>query len=93
MDAKNLLSEILGYYKYKVDNNLCTMREMEDTLHAIENNMEIDGTISDFAKFYGKPEVNIRATISRKLIDKPKRKLLYPFHKFAKIIPDKWREK
>lgn len=93
MDAKNLLSEILGYYKYKVDNNLCTMREMEDTIHAIENNMEIDGTISDFAKFYEVTETNIRATIARKLIAKPKRKLLYPFHKFSKVIPEKWRNK
>ena len=90
MDASKLLSEILGYYKHKVDNNLCTMSEMEDALKALESNMEIHGTISDFAKFYGVTESNVRATISRKLFDKPKRKVLYPFSKFLKIIPRTW---
>lgn len=93
MDAGKLLSEILGYYKYKVDNNLCTMDEMNDALKALENNMEIHGTIDDFAKFYDVPAGNVRATISRKLLAKPKRKVLYPFQKFAKIVPEKWRKK
>jgi len=93
MDANKLLSEILGFYKYKVDNNLCTMDEMNGAIKALENNMEIHGTISDFAKFYGVSESNVRASIARKLIAKPKRVLLYPFHKFVKIIPDRWRKK
>ena len=93
MDANKLLSEILGFYKYKVDNNLCTMDEMNDAIKALENNMEIHGTISDFANFYGVSESNVRASIARKLIAKPKRVLLYPFHKFVKIIPERWRKK
>lgn len=93
MDANKLLSEILGFYKYKVDNNLCTMDEMNGAIKALENNMEIHGTISDFAKFYGVSESNVRASIARKLIAKPKRVLLYPFHKFVRIIPDRWRKK
>ena len=93
MDANKLLSEILGFYKYKVDNNLCTMDEMNDAIKSLENNMEIHGTISDFANFYGVSESNVRASIARKLIAKPKRVLLYPFHKFVKIIPEKWRKK
>lgn len=93
MDANKLLSEILGFYKYKVDNNLCTMDEMNGAIKALENNMEIHGTISDFAKFYGVSESNVRASIARKLIAKPKRVLLYPFHKFVKIIPERWRKK
>lgn len=91
--ASKILSEILSYYKYKVDNNLCTMDEMDGALKALESNMEIYGSIEDLSKFYGVPEGNIRATISRKLIAKPKRKTMHPFHKFMKIIPDKWREK
>lgn len=93
MNANKLLSEILDYYKYKVENNLCTMEEMNGALNALEENMEINGTIDDFAKFYDVTPGNVRATISRKLIAKPKRKVLYPFHKFAKIIPDNWRKK
>lgn len=93
MDANKILSEILGYYKYRVDNGLCTMDEMDGALKALEENMNIHGTISDFAKFYGKPESNIRAEIARKLIAKPKRAVLYPFHAFSKIVPEKWRKK
>lgn len=93
IDPKAYLIEILDYYKYKLTNGKCTIEEIKSVTNAIVENTELDGTISDFAKFYGVSETNIRATISRKLIAKPKRKLLYPFHKFAKIIPTKWRKK
>lgn len=93
MDINKHLSEILRFYQYKVDNNLCTVEEMNDALKTLESNMEIHGTISDFANFYGVSESNVRATIARKLFAKPKRVLLYPFHKFSKIIPDSWRKK
>lgn len=93
MDAKKILSEILAYYKYKVDNDLCTMAEIESATKALESNMEIYGTIEDFSKFYDVPQVNVRATISRKLLDKPVRKVFYRFHKFLKVVPNKWRNK
>ena len=93
MDAKDELSEILAYYKYKVDNNLCTMAEIESAKKAIESNMEIYGTIEDFSKFYEVPQVNVRATINRKLISKPIRRVFYPFHKLLKVVPEKWRKK
>lgn len=91
IDAKKNLLEILDYYKFKVKNNGCTLSEMNATINALESNMDIDGTISDFAKFYGVPEHKIRNNISRKLLAKPKRVLLYPFHKFRKIIPVSWK--
>ena len=93
MDAKDILSEMLTYYKYKVDNDLCTMAEIESAKKAIESNMELYGTIDDFAKFYDTSPINIRSTISRKLIAKPIRRVFYPFHKFLKIAPEKWRKK
>lgn len=92
MDAKQLLTEILDYYKYKVDNNLCTMAEIESAAKVLTENMEVYGTIDDLAKFYGVSNVNIRATISRKLIAKPIRRVFYPFHKFSKIVPERWRK-
>lgn len=92
MNADKYLSEILDFYKYKLDHGLCTMEEINSVEKAIENNMDIDGTIADFAKFYDVPESSIRATISRKLLAKPKRKVLYPFLSFAKVVPSKWRK-
>lgn len=92
-DAGKQLLDVLDFCKYKVKHNLCTMEEMEGAIKALESNMDLQGTISDFANFYDVSESNIRATISRKLIAKPKRKLLYPFNSFAKVVPDKWRKK
>lgn len=93
MNANKILSEILGYYKYRVDHNLCTMAEMESALKALEDNMEIDGTIADFADFYGKSKDAVNSVIKRSLIEKPKRNIvLYPFHAFKKIIPPSWRK-
>lgn len=93
LNPKTYLTEILDYYKYKLDNNLCTMEEMNSLAKTIQENMEIQGTISDFAQFYNQSESSIRATISRKLLAKPKRKVFYPFHTFARIVPDKWHKK
>ena len=88
----NILSEILGYYKHKVDNNLCTPEEIHNAEKVLLDNMEVYGSIHDFAEFYNVSEGNIRATINRKLLAKPKRVVLYPFHKFVKIVPKKWRK-
>ena len=91
MDSKKVLIEILDFYKDKVENNLCTLEEIDSACKALEENMEIYGTIADFARFYMVTEGNVRSTINRKLIAKPRRKVLYPFHKFLKIVPDKWK--
>lgn len=93
VDPTTYLVEILDYYKYKLVNGKCSLSEIESVTKAIEENMEIDGTISDFAQFFGVPEVNVRATISRRLISKPKRKVTYPFHKLLRVVPDKWHKK
>lgn len=69
------------------------MAEMESALKALEDNMEIDGTIADFADFYGKSKDAVNGVIKRNLIEKPKRNIvLYPFHAFRKIIPPSWRK-
>lgn len=92
-EGNKILSEILGFYKYKVDNNLCMMSEVESAKKALQENMEIDGTIDDFAKFYGKSKDAVNGIIKRNLIQKPKRNVvLYPFHAFLKIIPASWRK-
>lgn len=92
MYGKQILSEILDFYKYKVDNNLCTQEEIESASRVLQENMEMYGSISDFAKFYGVSEQNVRTTINRKLFAKPVRKVLYPFHLFRRIVPEKWKK-
>lgn len=93
IDSANYLIEILEFYIYKLKGGKCTKEEIDSATTVLQENMKSYGTISDFAKFYGISESHIRATIARKLTAKPQRKVLYPFHAFAKIIPESWRKK
>lgn len=93
MDAKKELLEIIGFYKYKIENNLCTPEEIESTSKLLQENLDIYGTAEDFANFFGVSETQIRSAINRKLIDKPKRRVYYRFISFLKVAPRSWREK
>ena len=92
MDAKQQLFEIFDFWKYKLEKNACTPEEITSLTNLLMDNMELDGSIKDFAEFYGVSESNIRATICRKVFAKPKRKVLYPFKALSKVVPDKWRK-
>ena len=93
IDAKTYLIEILEYYIQRLKADKCTMSEIQSVTRTIEENMDIKGTISDFASFYGVPEVTVRTTINKKLFAKPQRKVLYPFQRLLEIVPDKWHAK
>lgn len=88
--GRKFLSEFLGFLKYKVDNDLLTLDEVEQMVNVIRRDIEIGGTSEDFAKHFRQSPVNVRCVISRKYIGKPKRKVIYSFNKFLGIIPDKW---
>ena len=89
---KHSLSEIIGYIKYKVDNDLCTQEEIESVAKMAVENLELYGSIEDLARFYGVPESKVRNTINRKMVEKPKRRVYYRFLSFMKIVPEKWRK-
>ena len=89
--GKRILSEFLSYLKYKVDNDLLTMEEVESISKAIEENLTVLSTADDFARFYGQSRTNISSIINRKMMDKPIRRVYYSFKAFRKIIPEKWR--
>lgn len=92
--VKDILIEILDYYRNKVNNDLCTMEEINSVTKVLEENMTISGTIGDFAEFYGKSKDAVNSVIKNRLTQKPKRNVvLYPFHAFSKIIPASWRTK
>lgn len=90
MDAKELIRQTLDFWRYKLDNDLCTMEELDSISKMMQNNLKIMGTVEDFAKFCDKPEQYVRNTINRRVNDKPKRRVYYRFFPFIKNIPDKW---
>lgn len=89
--AKKILSDFLGFLKYKVDNDKLTLEEEQAFARFIEENIPLTATTDDIAQYYGQTPVNVRAVISRKMLDKPKRRVTYPFLKFLRIKPPKWR--
>lgn len=91
IDFKTELRRILRYYDQRLDN--CTMQEIKSVTNMLMSNMEIHGTLDDFAEFYGRSKDAVSSVIKRRMIQKPKRNVvLYPFHAFQRIIPDSWRK-
>ena len=93
MDAKDEILEVLEFWKYKLKNNLCTPEEIDSVSKMFQENLDMYGTVEEFAKFFDVSETQIRSTINRRMTDKPKRRVYYRFLPFLKIIPDSWREK
>lgn len=92
IDIREELRTILRYYDKRLDS--CTMAEMKSLSKMLMSNMEIDGTLDDFAEFYGKSKDAVSSQIKRNLLAKPKRNVvLYPFHAFQAILPKSWRKK
>ena len=89
VDAKELINQTLDYYKYKINNDLCTMEEIESVSEMLQKNLNVIGTVEDFSKFCEIPQSHVRNIISRKVLDKPKRRVYYRFFPFLKNIPPK----
>ena len=89
---REVLSEFLGFLKYKVDAGVLTMSDVEAMFTALENGMDISGTADDFAAFYGKSKTNVTTVIDRRMPEPPRRVVLRSFQKFRRIIPESWRK-
>ena len=89
---KGIILEFLDFLRYKVENDKLTMKEVEAFSRILQENLPVSGTISDFAEYYKKPEVNVRVAINQRMIPKPTRRVFYPFNAFRKCIPDSWKK-
>ena len=87
MDAKELINLTLDFYKYKVNNGSCTMEDLNSVSEMLQENLDVIGTVEDFSRFCDIPENQVRTIISRKVIDKPKRRVFYRFLPFIKNVP------
>ena len=66
------------------------MEELESVAKVLSENLNVIGTVDDFAKFCNQSEGNVRHVINRKVLDKPKRRVYYRFLPFIKNVPTKW---
>ena len=90
MENKDIVNEVLDYLKYKVNSNACTPEEIRNISNILTKELGTLGTVEDMAEFFGVSESNLRAMISRKVCDKPKRRVYYKFMSVLKNVPDKW---
>lgn len=90
--TKKLLSDFFGFLKYKVDNDLLTLDELNSIAHIIVRDIPLRGTAEDIAGYFHQPTSNIRNVISRRMLSKPVRRVMYSFLDFCKIAPSKWKQ-
>ena len=90
--GKKIVLEFLDYLSFKVRSDSLTMEEVESIARTFMENITLSGTIDDLAKFYGQSKENVKVVINRKLFSKPRRRVLYSFNAFRKIVPKRWLE-
>ena len=90
--VKKLLCDFLGFVKHKVETDGMTLEEQQALLHLIEDSVPIYATVEDLSGYFERSQTAIRSIIHRKMLKKPKRRVMYDFKEFRKITPDKWRK-
>ena len=88
--ARDILLRSIDYLRYKVEHDALSVSEMQSLVRFFCEGLNLEGTAEDFADFFGQSKNNVKVAICRKLPDSPKRKVLYPFSKFLKIVPRTW---
>lgn len=86
------LCEYLGFLQHKIECGSLTLDEECALLRLLEESLRISATVEDLAGYYGKTPEAIRTVIHRRMLSKPKRRVMYSFREFARIIPEKWRK-
>lgn len=90
---KETLSEFLGFLKYKVDNEILTLEEVQSIAMVVAENLRLSGTAQDFAGYFGQSLTNVRSVIKRHIPLTHERKVMYPFREFLTHIPKKWHHR
>lgn len=91
--VKDELKTILQFIEYQINEDKCTDDQIESWHKILSDNLKVDATISNISNFYGQSESNVRNVISRRMVEKPKRLVLYNWFKFTKIMPDSWKNR
>lgn len=88
---RKVLCEFLGFLQYKVMHGEFTLEE-EQSLLSMLTGVPLVATADDLAGYYGRSPEAVRAVVSRKMMTKPKRRVLYSFNEFQRVAPDKWKK-
>ena len=90
--VRNLLCDFLGFLKHKVETEGLTLEEQQALLRVIEESVPVYATTEDLAGYYKKSQTAVRSILHRKMLSKPRRRVLYNFREFQRVVPDKWKK-
>lgn len=88
--VKNELILVLKFLLHQLETDSCNEEQIKSWHKLVSDNVKVDASISELADFYDQSESNVRNVINRRMTDKPKRKVMYDWFKFSKIIPSSW---
>lgn len=93
---KKFVLDIIDYIRGEVVNDKCTPEQLQRIADFGKQELHVQGTIEDIAKFYGQSRSNVSNIISRRPLPKdkrPQRRVLYDVGWFASLVPESWRKK
>lgn len=90
MAGKKILLDFIDFFRFKVENDLLTMEEVEGAARLLEKCLPLIGTSDDLARFYNQSKTNVSSVINRRMVQKPVRRVFYSFNAFQKIVPNSW---
>ena len=89
---KEILCEFLDFLKFKVVNDRLTADEVASIVNSIVSGIDLYASTSELARFYNQSEHNIHCVANRRLIQKPVRRVYYPFSAFSRVVPEAWKK-
>lgn len=94
VDVKKRLLDLLAFFASQVENDECTIDEMESVFKVMTREINARATVKELSGFFGQPEANVRNVISRNYVsgkDKPTRRVSYHLGRFIAAMPASWK--
>ena len=73
--SKKIACEFLDFLKQKIQCDELTADELSSIIRSVVEGTDLYATADELARFYGQSVHNVRCVISRKMIDKPQRRV------------------
>ena len=90
--TKSILAEFFRFLAFKVEHDGFTLEEEQALLNFFQNSIQVSATADEIANYYGRSPGAVRSVISRKMLSKPKRRVLHNFNEFRMVVPEKWKK-
>lgn len=94
IDVKKRLIDLLEFFAKQVEEDECTIDEMESAFKVLTREINARATVKELSDFYGQPEANVRNVLSRNYVpgkDKPVRRVTYHLGRFISAVPKSWK--